>query len=136
MINTSKLYSFYLAVVSFISIIAVAITIWIVITSIWKYFLISDEEYLQYRESYKLTDCRNSIYNPIYDEKGIIIKNEETKKTPESIKECEDKVRKEVSASRWYDLKDTFISSFSWFVVFLILFLFHYPKFLKTRWDN
>ncbi len=136
MINTSKLYSFYLAVVSFISIIAVAITIWIVITSIWKYFLISDEEYLQYRESYKLTGCRNSIYNPIYDEKGIIIKNEETKKTPESIKECEDKVRKEVSASRWYDLKDTFISSFSWFVVFLILFLFHYPKFLKTRWDN
>jgi TM2 domain-containing membrane protein YozV len=30
-------------------------------------------------------------------------------------------------------LKDMFISSFAWLIVFLILFWFHYPKFLAER---
>jgi hypothetical protein len=37
--------------------------------------------------------------------------------------------------ARNYDLKDMFISSWAWMVVFLIVFFFHYPKFLKEKWN-
>jgi len=53
----------------------------------------------------------------------------------EEISKCEAKVREEVKFSRAYDLKDMFITSRAWFIVFLMLFLFHYPKFLKTKND-
>ncbi len=136
----SKLYSFYLAVVSFVSIVAVAITLWVVLTSVWKYYIISDEEYLQYRESYKLENCKN----PIYWEKWVasstvaVDGTQTPARTPsdEEIAKCEEKVRKEVAFSRAYDLKDMFITSSAWFVVFLILFIFHYPKFLKSKNDE
>lgn len=116
---------------------AVAITLWVVLTSVGKYFIISDEEYLQYRESYKLMECKN----PIYGEKWVpsstvaVDGTDTSARTPsdEEIAKCEEKVRKEVSFSRAYDLKDMFITSSAWFIVFLVLFIFHYPKFLKSR---
>lgn len=136
-IEGNKLYHFYLAVISFVSIVAVAITLWVVLTSVGKYFIISDEEYLQYRESYKLMECKN----PIYGEKWVpsstiaVDGTDTSARTPsdEEIAKCEEKVRKEVSFSRAYDLKDMFITSAAWFIVFLVLFIFHYPKFLKSR---
>lgn len=132
----SKLYSFYLAVVSFVSIIAVAITLWVVLTSVWKYFMISDEEYLQYRESYKLESCKNPTYPATETIKGNLAPSTTTtpvSPTQEEITKCETKVRSEIHFSRAYDLKEMFITSFAWFIVFLILFVFHYPKFLKLK---
>lgn len=135
-IEWNRLYHIYLAVVSFVSIVAVAITLWVVLTSVWKYFIISDEEYLQYRESYKLENCKNPIYWEKWVASPVTVDGTETPaRTPseEEIAKCEEKVRKEVSFSRAYDLKDMFITSSAWFIVFLVLFIFHYPKFLKTR---
>lgn len=138
-IEWNRLYHIYLAVVSFVSIVAVAITLWIVLTSVWKYFIISDEEYLQYRESYKLENCKNPIYWEKWVTSPVTVDGTETPaRTPseEEIAKCEEKVRKEVSFSRAYDLKDMFITSSAWFVVFLVLFIFHYPKFLKSKNDE
>lgn len=134
-VSWSKLYNFYLAVVSFVSIIAVAITLWVVLTSVWKYFIISDEEYLQFRESYKLENCKTPTYPTVEAKKVDWLQTTTIPKSPteEEIKKCEEKVRKEVSFSRKYDLKDMFITSSAWFVVFLMLFIFHYPKFLKSK---
>lgn len=135
-IQWNKLYHIYLAVVSFVSVVSVAITLWVVLTIVWKYFIISDEEYLQYRESYKLENCKNPIYWEKWVTSPVTVDGTETPaRTPseEEIAKCEEKVRKEVSFSRAYDLKDMFITSSAWFVVFLVLFIFHYPKFLKTR---
>lgn len=135
-IEKSKLYNLYLAVVSFVSIVAVAITLWVVLTSVGKYFIISDEEYLQFRESWKLENCKNSIYWEKWNIPTIPVDNVNSinrTSTDEEIAKCEEKVRKDVSFSRTYDLKDMFITSSAWFIVFLVLFIFHYPKFLKTR---
>ena len=135
-IQWNKLYHIYLAVVSFVSVVSVAITLWVVLTIVWKYFIISDEKYLQYRESYKLENCKNPIYWEKWVTSPVTVDGTETPaRTPseEEIAKCEEKVRKEVSFSRAYDLKDMFITSSAWFVVFLVLFIFHYPKFLKTR---
>lgn len=135
-IQASKLYSIYLAVVSFVSIIAVAITLWVVLTSVGKYFIISDEEYLQFREAYRLENCKNPTYWTTEALKiEWITPVVATPKSPtqEEITKCEEKVRSEIHYSRAYDLKEMFITSFAWFIVFLILFGFHYPKFLKIK---
>jgi len=135
-IEWNKLYRIYLSVISFVSIIAVAITLGVVLTSIGNYFIISDEEYLQYRESWKLENCKNQIYSEKWVNSPVTGGDTTTPtRTPseEEIAKCEEKVRKEVSFSRTYDLKNMFITSWGWFIVFLILFIFHYPKFLKTR---
>lgn len=136
-IEGNKLYHIYLAVISFVSIVAVAITLWVVLTSVWKYFIISDEEYLQNRDSWRLENCKN----PIYTDKitPVTTQWESTQpRTPsdEEIQKCEEKVRMEVAFSRKYDLKDMFITSSAWFIVFLILFVFHYPKFLTARKES
>ncbi len=131
-LESGKLYHFYLAVISFVSIIAVAITLGVVFTSIWKYFIISDEEYLQNQQSWKLENCSNPTY-AVKEVENNWDENKNSKLTQEEISQCEEKVRTEVSFSRKYNLKDTFISSFSWLLVFIVLFWFHYPKFLKSR---
>ena len=131
-IEWNRLYHIYLAVVSFVSIVAVAITLWVVLTSVWKYFIISDEEYLQNQQSWKLENCSNPTY-AVKEVENNWDENKNSKLTQEEISQCEDKVRTEVSFSRKYNLKDTFISSFSWLLVFIVLFWFHYPKFLKSR---
>ena len=120
-----KLYNFYLSIVSFIAIIVLCINLWIVITSIGKFVLITDEEYLQNRENYRMNECERGPWSEA--------KKTYADKTTEEIQECKDKVRENVSLSRKYNLKNDFIWSWAWFIVFLLLFGFHYPKFLKTR---
>ena len=137
--ESAKLYHLYLAVISFVSIVAVAITLWIVFTSVGKYYIISDEEYLQNRQSWKLENCKSPIYWEKWATSPVTVDGSETSaRTPseEEIIKCEEKVRKEVSFSRTYNLKDMFITSSAWFLVFLALFISHYPKFLKTRNDD
>lgn len=137
--ESAKLYHLYLAVISFVSIVAVAITLWIVFTSVGKYYIISDEEYLQNRESWKLENCKSPIYWEKWVTSPVAVDGTETQaRTPseEEIEKCEQKVRTEVAFSRKYDLKDMFITSFSWLIVFIVLFGFHYPKFLKSRTEN
>lgn len=133
-VKVTKLYSFYLGIVSFVSIIAIWINLWIVLTSIWKYYIVTDEEYLQFNQSYRLQECKNPTYTTAYDKSGNVLP-QTNPKTPseEEITKCEAKVREEVKFSRAYDLKDMFITSWAWFVVFVLFFLFHYPKFAKRR---
>jgi len=139
-INWSKFYHIYLAIVSFVSILVVSINLWVILTNIGKYFIISDEEYLQHGEFYRLENCKNPIYEGKINSSWVVAINWTgswtRKPSDEEIARCEEKVRKEVSFSRKYDLKDRFITSWSWFVVFLILFLFHYPRFLKIKQDD
>nr|MDD3719987.1 hypothetical protein [Candidatus Gracilibacteria bacterium] len=134
-IKGHKLYNLYLGIVSFVSIIAIGINLGVVLTSVGKYFLINDEEYLQYSQSYRLDNCRNPTTPATYDKTGNIVTGG-TPPTEEEIQKCEAKVRVEVKSSRSYDLKDLFITSGAWFVVFLIFFLFHYPKFLKAKVED
>lgn len=136
-IKRAKLYNLYLWIVSFVSIVAIGINLWIVLTSVWKYFLISDEEYLQFRESYKLDACKNPTFPAEINKTWATTNtNNPVSPTKEEIAECEEKVRNDVKFSRKYDMKDMFITSSAWFIVFLFFFLFHYPKFLKTKIED
>lgn len=57
----------------------------------------------------------------------------ETKPTETEIEECKERVFARAKSARSYDLKESFIMSGAWFVVFLLLFVFHYPKFRKLK---
>lgn len=128
-VKRTSLYTVYLGLVSFVSVIAIAITLWVVLNSLWNYFLISDEEYIQNREYYRIEQC--NIW--VWDEK---LKQDVIKKTPEEVKKCEEKAKESAIVSRAYNLKDMFISASAWFIVFVLVFSFHYPKFLKARKED
>ncbi len=132
-VTASKLYSFYLALVSFVALVAIAINLWVVLTSIGQYFLITDDEYLQNREYYKIDQCET--WADLVS-KWIVENTSDVKRTPEEIEACKQQVKESVSASRSYDLKEMFISSGAWFIVFLAIFLIHYPQFMKARKED
>ena len=125
-VDSHKLYNFYLAIISLISVVAIAITLWIVLTAIGKYFLISDDEYIQYSRSYEITQCEEPKFTSGTQDTRI-------ERTPAEIEDCKVKARDSAIKARSYNLKDMFITSWSWLIVFVIVFMFHFPKFLKSR---
>jgi len=124
-VDSNKLYRVYLAVVSFVSVIAIAITLWVVLTALWKFLIISDEEYIEHSRSYELRQCEEPKLTTGQDQR--------VERTQEEIDECIIKATESAVKARRFNLKDMFISSWAWMIVFVIVFIFHYPKFLKSR---
>jgi len=127
-LNSSKLYAVYLAVVSFVSIISIAITLWIVLTAVWKFYIISDDEYIQNTRSAEINEC--------IEPKLTTWRDERIERTPEEIEECKTLAIDSAIKSRRYKFKDMFISSWARLIIFIILFIFHFPKFLKFNTKN
>lgn len=117
------LYTIYLALVSFVAIVVMCINLGILITSAGKFFLITDEEYILSDRAYEIRACAEPRWNG----------NVSEEKTPEEVILCEERATETAIAQRSVDLKETLISSFAWVFVFVILFWFHYPRFLATR---
>ncbi len=117
------LYTLYLAGVSAIAVIVMSVNLGILITSVWKYVLITEQEYVLSDRAWEVRQCSEPDW----------VKEEKVEKTAEEITACEEKATVSVLAQRSINLKETFIESFAWFAVFWLLFWFHYPKFLATR---
>lgn len=129
--NIKKLYY---GLISLISVITIAITLWIVISSIAKLIFISNNEYL-INHKYQLEDCKYRLqrqYCPIWQNKIAIncinqlINNKFYQK---DLEKCKKNKKIEILTRRYYNLKLNLIWAWSTFIIFLILFLFHYPKF-------
>ncbi len=117
------LFTIYLALVSLIAVVVMCINLGILITSVGKYVLITDEEYILSDRAYEIRQCSEPRWN------GTV----SVEKAPDEIIVCEEKAKKTAINGRSIDLKETFIESFAWFAVFGLLFWFHYPKFMATR---
>ena len=117
------LYTLYLAWVSAIAVIVMSVNLGILITSVGKYVLITEQEYILSDRAWEVRNCSEADW----------VKEEKVEKTAEEITACEEKATISVLAQRSINLKETFIESFAWFAVFGLLFWFHYPKFLATR---
>lgn len=130
--NIKKIY-FWL--VSLISIIALSVSLWIILTSFWKKIFISDNEYIQVN-NWQLNDCKYNLeskycwWNDLKNKKcALDIKNNKDYKT--DLESCKKSKKEEIILKRHYGLKITLISSWSTFIVFLLLFIFHYLRFKK-----
>ena len=131
--NIKKLYY---GLVSLISIIAIAISLGIIATNVGKLWLISDEEYLA-THNYEFSTCKYDIQKKYCSYSDYRLQQQCTeqlvnnKKYREDIEKCKNEQKKKVLLKRYYYAKLSLISAFSTFIVFLILFLFHYSKFKK-----
>lgn len=117
------LFTTYLALVSFVAVVVMCVNLGILITSVGKYLIITDEEYVLSDRAWQVQQCSEPRWNG----------NVSEEKTPDEIILCEEKAKEIAIAGRSINLKETFIESFAWFTVFGFLFWFHYPKFLATR---
>lgn len=117
------LFIVYLALVSFVAVVVMCVNLGILITSVGKFFIITDEEYILSDRAYEMRACSEPRWNG----------NTSEEKTPDEILICEEKAKETAIAGRSINLKETFIESFAWFAVFWLLFWFHYPKFMMAR---
>ena len=121
--NSHWLFTVYLALVSLVAVIVMSVNLGILITSVWKYVIITDGEYILSDRAWEVRQCSE----PRWEE------SKQIPKTEEEITECEEKATVTALAQRSIGLKETFIESLAWFIVFGLLFWFHYPKFLRAR---
>ena len=84
----------------------------ILITSVGKFVPITDQEYVLSDRAWEVKQCSEDRW----------VKDEAIKKTPEEIEKCEAKAKVSVLAQRSINLKETFIESFAWVMVFGLLF--------------
>ena len=125
--NSHWLFTVYLALVSLVAVIVMSVNLGILVTWLWKHFIISDEEYLLSNRVWEIEQC---------SEPRRLVDQETVERTPEEISECEERATNRALAQRSINLKEWVISSFAWFAIFGLLFLFHYPKFLKVREES
>jgi len=132
--NIKKLYYW---LVSLISIVAIAISIGIIISNLGKIWLISDKEYLAIN-SYQLDNCKYEIqrkYCASSDYKKYqqcIQQLNNLQEYKNDVEKCQQEKKQQILLRRYYYLKLNLIWAISTLVVFLILFLYHYPKFRQT----
>lgn len=126
----------YFGLVSLISIISLAISLGIVISNLLKIWLISDDEYIS-THSYQLETCKYNIQKKYCsnsywkDYNKCILELDKNLNYKKDLENCKENKKKEILLQRYYNLKIDLISASSSFVVFLILFIFHYLRFRK-----
>jgi len=126
--NIKKLY---FGLVSLISIIAIAISIWIILSNVWKLIFISDKEYVL-NNDYELKSCTYELRSQFcLNDKVCIQKLKNNENYIKKLEECKKSKEEKLLLKRHYQLKLALISAFSTFIVFLILFIFHYFRFKK-----
>lgn len=98
-----------------------------------KYKVITASEYLVWSyDNYQITQCDDPNYNPVWIKSVPTSTSSWTiQKSSEQIQKCKDDATKNILAKRDYDYKDSVISSSIWWTIFLLLFIFHFPVFLK-----
>lgn len=117
---SSRLKTFYFMIVSFASLIGLAISFGTVLYATSQKFIITDTEYLQSYNTYEIRQC---------EEPKSWAKESFTEKTTEEIAECKAERIENTLTQRSLDFKESLLWWFSWGIVFLIIFLFHFPTF-------
>jgi len=142
MINITKnnnwgfdLKKLYLLLISVIGIIGFCISIWKLGHSFFTKKLITNEEYVQSRRSYQIERCKeegnaNGIKEPTTQSDNN--KEETFEPTDQEVQECIDSVYKDAKNERSLNLKEDMISWWVWGLIFLLLFVTHFPFFIKT----
>jgi len=121
----------YFGLVSLISIVSMAISLGVILTSLGKMWLISDKEYLATHD-YEFTNCEYQVKKQLCGNDYLAKCNYDKNKYEKLVKECKEQAKEKVLLKRYYYLKISLIGSTATFIIFLLLFLFHYPKFKEN----
>lgn len=114
---------FYFTIIAIISIVWMAIAFWIAAYQQWMLLIISTDEYVQNRWRWEVKQCSEPIRKSIpWDEQELI------DKTEAEIEQCEKDKKLDIAMQRSYDTKEATIWWLVRWIIFLILFLTHYPR--------
>lgn len=106
-----------------VGVIWTLITFGILIFSIGKQVIITDEEYISGDRYYEIENCQ---YDNQYD-----IKDQKNQPTQEEITTCEERKKVMLVQSRKVMFKQDVLGGAIWGILFLALLLVHYPRFMK-----
>lgn len=109
---SEKIVKFYSWIISFIAVIVIAINTWILASSLFKQVIITDEEYIAERYSYRYDICD---------------------KVEDDVEKCKAEEKEKLILQRQVNFKKDLIDAISLLTVFTILFAFHYPKFRTKK---
>ena len=111
----------YLLISSLAGLFGMIIGFWIVISQFVSFYVISQDEYInnRYRE---VQQCKD----PVYTEKG-----DNKTKTPAEIETCQKEATDRLVIWRKYELKNSAVNGALRGFLFLIIFVVHYPKFVR-----
>lgn len=117
---SSRLKTFYFMIVSFASLIGLCVSFGVVIYGTAKQILITDSEYLQSYNAYEIRQC---------EEPKRRIQEQPVERSEAETTKCIQDRTDNTLTQRSIDFKEWLIGWFSRWIVFLIVFLFHFPKF-------
>lgn len=123
----------YLWIVSLIAVIWSTISIWVISYKYINLKLITDEEYINWSYSWELTNCKQY---PYYQEKIPTSQEQPKQKSQEEIDSCIAEKSKEILLRRAYEDKKDMIMSWVWASIFILLFVVHFPFFLRKTSSN
>lgn len=112
----------YLLISSLAGLFGILIWFWIVISQFVSFYVISQDEYInnRYRE---VQQCKDAM---ITDSKWV-----SKTKTPAEIETCQKEATDRLVIWRKYELKNSTVNGALRGFLFLIIFVVHYPKFVR-----
>ena len=127
-----NLLKIYLVIISIVGLIWTVIGYGNLAYQSIKYKLITADEYLIWSyENYQVTQCSDPNYYPSGIKSVPTTSTWTTPRTPEEIEKCKNEAKTNILARRDFEYKDRMISSSIWWTIFLILFITHFPVFLR-----
>lgn len=126
--RTWTIYKVYLLIASLVWLIGSLVSLGICLTSIAQKLIITNEEYVRWRMSYELQQCKEPYYY------GKTTEADKNRRPSEAqIKECETKKTEDLIFSRSVNVKETVLAGWIRAILFIVLFFTHYPKFRKEN---
>lgn len=131
--KTVNFFRLYLALASFAGLIGMVIGYGVLAYTGIQMKVISDEEYIQGSRSYLIQNCTDST---MYAKPTTVDGTSTGTKTPAEIEKCKTDARDQAIKERAYQSKDSMIGGGVWGSLFLIVFLLHFPFFVRSRKEN
>lgn len=120
----------YFLLTTLIGLVGSIIAIGILLMTIGKQIIITNDEYIAGDRYYELDICSQTIYKPTKTNP-----NNYVMPTKEEEDTCKEEKKIELIQSRKALFKKDLIGGGIWSLLFLIVLFVHYPKFMKTRKD-
>lgn len=134
-----SLLKIYLMVVSVIGILGATIGYGIIGSEIIDRLVITDNEYIQFEHQWELDQCKEpkastapvATTTPAAGQTTTTTTTNTIPRTEAEIKQCQDDKHAELLAKRSFDSKKSAISGGVWGTLFLLLFITHFPAFIR-----
>jgi len=131
-----NLLKLYFSIIAIVGVLWVSISVGIAGYSRLRSVFITDEEYVTGRNAWEIQQCDEPMYFPapkMIQEVDTWPNPKVKKKTPEEIQKCKNKATQRLVLQRHLDAKESILWGLVWGVIFLFLFLSHYPRMVKQH---